>query len=72
MIIKCKCGKEVVEGEIVVRKTKRGDRRRFDIKNKPQGSIIKNNSNNPKDWEGICSSCQSNKNLKGGKSNGRQ
>ena len=55
MIIKCRCGKIVVEGEIVERKNKK----RFDIKYKPLGSILKNNSNNPKDWTGICSECQS-------------
>lgn len=59
MKIKCECGKKVVEGEIVERKNKK----KFDIYNKPKGTIIKN-SNNPKDWFGICSDCQSNEDKK--------
>jgi len=55
MKIKCKCGEVVVEGEIV----KRNNKKKFDINYKPKGAIIKNNSNNPKDWTGICSKCQS-------------
>lgn len=55
MKIKCKCGELVVEGEIIERKNKK----RFDILDKPKGTIIKNNSGNPKDWTGVCSKCQS-------------
>ena len=55
MKIKCKCGTIVCEGEIVERKNKK----RFDIEGKLLGTIIKNKSNNPKDWTGICSKCQS-------------
>ena len=54
MKINCKCGALVVEGKIVTRKNKV----KFDINEKPKGSIIKLNSNNPKDWKGICSKCQ--------------
>ncbi len=53
MEIKCKCGKVVVKGNIVERKNKK----RFDINYKPLGTILKNKSNNPKDWTGICSDC---------------
>ncbi len=55
MNIRCKCGNEIVEGEID--KDKKG-RKIFCIKEKPKGTIIKNKSKNPYDWTGICSSCQ--------------
>ncbi len=54
MKIKCNCGKVVVEGEIIERKNKR----KLDINYKPLGTILKNKSNNPNDWTGICSECQ--------------
>jgi len=55
MKLKCKeCKQIVVEGEIVERK----NRRRFDISYKPKGTIIKNNSRNSDNWEGLCSTCQ--------------
>lgn len=55
MKIKCKCGTVVVEGEIVERNRKKV----FDIhSNKPKGTIIKNKSNDPKKWNGVCSGCQ--------------
>ena len=54
MNLKCKCGKIVVEGNIVERKHKK----RFDVDYKPLGTILKNKSNNPNDWTGICSDCQ--------------
>ena len=57
MKIKCKCGKVIVEGNILERKNKR----RFDINYKPLGTILKNKSNNPNNWKGICSDCQKNK-----------
>lgn len=56
MKIYCKkCGEIIVEGEIVQRKNKQ----RFDLYGKLNGSILKNNSNNPEDWTGFCSKCQS-------------
>ena len=59
MKIKCKCGNVVVEGEIVIRENNRGNRHKaFDIDGKPNGTIIKNKSNDPDDWTGICPSCQ--------------
>ncbi|MBA7700353.1 hypothetical protein ES703_109064 [subsurface metagenome] len=57
MKIKCKCRKVIVEGEVVERKNKR----KFDVDYKPLGTIIKNKSNNPKDWIGVCSECQKKK-----------
>lgn len=55
MKIKCKeCKQIVVEGEIIERK----NRKRFDISCKIKGTILKNNSRNPDDWEGLCSNCQ--------------
>lgn len=59
MKIFCDCGKLIVEGEIVERKGKK-----FDVFDKPKGTIIKNDSSNPsnpKEWKGICSECQSKK-----------
>jgi hypothetical protein len=60
MKIKCKyCGNIVVEGEIVERENRKGNIKRvFDIFQKPQGTILKNKSNNPNDWTGVCSKCQ--------------
>jgi hypothetical protein len=59
MIIKCKCGKEVVEGEIVIRENKRGNKHKsFNIFEKPKGTILKNKSKNLEDWAGVCSDCQ--------------
>ena len=55
MKIKCSCGAEIVEGEIV----ERNNKKIFDIYYKPNGTIVKNNSNNTKYWTGICSDCQS-------------
>lgn len=61
MKIKCKCGKEVAEGEIVMRENNRGNKNKaLDLYEKPKGTILKNKSNNPEDWLGICSSCQKN------------
>ena len=59
MKIKCECGELVAEGEINLRENKVGvQKKKFDM-NFYRGTIVKNNSNNPKDWEGICSKCQS-------------
>jgi len=60
MKIKCmKCKKEVVEG--VIEQNEKG-RKIFSLMNqKPEGIIIKNGSNNPKDWTGLCSECQKEK-----------
>ncbi len=57
MKINCKgCNELVIEGEL--KNIENG--KVFDTGlNKPQGTIIKNNSNNPKNWTGICSNCQS-------------
>ena len=63
MKIVCKeCKNIVVEGEIVKRKNKQ----KFDIFYKPKGTILKNNSNNPKDWKGLCSIHQKFKRLEDG------
>jgi len=62
MKIKCKeCGAIVIEGDIKsVEKKNGGTKKIFDIgsDNKPQGTIFKNKSSDPKNWEGICSKCQ--------------
>ena len=61
MKIKCKeCGEQVIDGEIKSVEKKNGGRKIiFDtgIK-KPHGTILKNGSNDPKKWEGLCSKCQ--------------
>lgn len=65
MIIKCKCGEIVAEGDIVSRENGRGKiHNAFDLIDKPNGAIIKNNSDKPQDWEGICSKCQAEKDRK--------
>jgi len=63
MQIKCKnCGEVVAEGEVVSRKNGCGRTiKAFDLFGKPNGAIIKNNSNDVKDWTGICSKCQAEK-----------
>lgn len=55
MKIKCmECGAIVIEGKIGDE-----DKNKFYIGlDKPQGTILKNNSSNPKNWEGLCSKCQ--------------
>jgi ssDNA-binding Zn-finger/Zn-ribbon topoisomerase 1 len=60
MNINCEdCKTLVVEGEIVIRKNKVGNTKKvFDIYGKPNGTILKNNSENPEDWTGVCSKCQ--------------
>ena len=59
MKINCnQCGELVVEGEMVMRKTRRGEKRKFDLNYSPRGIMIKNSSNDPKKWKGICSKCQ--------------
>ena len=61
MKIKCKkCGEFVIEGEIKsIEKRNRGTKIIFDIGlNKPKGTILKNQSSNPKNWEWLCSNCQ--------------
>lgn len=58
MKIICKCGNIVCEGEI---KTNDKHKIRFYIKDKPDGTILKNNSNNPNNWDGICFKCQKSK-----------
>jgi len=55
MEIKCKCGKLVCSGNI--RESKKG-RKAFDIIGELNGTILKNNSKNPKNWTGVCSNCQ--------------
>lgn len=65
MKIKCKkCSEEVIEGEIKSVEKKNGGRKTiFNTGlNKPKGAILKNNSSNPKKWEGICSKCQATNN----------
>ena len=62
MRIKCrKCGAIVIEGDIkIVEKKNGGTKKILDtgLDNKPQGTILKNKSSNPNNWEGICSKCQ--------------
>jgi len=60
MKIKCKfCGSEVVNGEVVIRENSKGVRRKkYDVNYKPLGTILKNKSNDPQNWEGVCSKCQ--------------
>jgi len=61
MKIKCKeCGELVIEGDVKsVTKENGGTRTIFDTGiEKPLGTILKNNSGNPKDWTGLCSECQ--------------
>ncbi len=54
MKIKCDCGELVAVGII-------GDKNRFNLNGKPSGTILKNKSNNPNNWNGLCSKCQSKK-----------
>lgn len=52
MKIKCSCGNLVAEGEII-------DNQKFICGlDKPNGTIVKDNSKNPLKWKGICPSCQ--------------
>lgn len=54
------CDNLVAEGEL-----KEGKKRKaFVLEEKPNGTILKNKSNNPNDWLGICSKCQREKNDK--------
>lgn len=56
------CQDLVVEGEKKMRDKKRGGNKFiFELSSKPLGTIIKNNSNNPDDWKGLCSKCQKEK-----------
>lgn len=60
--IVCKnCGELVVKGMVANVPTKRGIKTKFmlDESEKPQGQIMKNHSNDPYKWEGLCSKCQS-------------
>ncbi len=54
MKITCECGKVVVEGAVV----ERNNKPKFDMYGKLEGTIIKNESSNPKEWSGLCSECQ--------------
>jgi len=58
MKIHCSCGALVVEGDI--RENKK-HRQVLDLMSSPQGTIIKNNSNNPRNWTGVCANCQKKK-----------
>ncbi len=69
MKIKCDCGALVCEGDLIIVKTERGTKKKFVGKLKKDydmvrelkmnGKIIKNNSNDPNNWTGVCSKCQS-------------
>jgi len=61
MKIKCKtCREIVIKGEIKsVEKKNGGTKKIFDIGlDKPLGTILKNKSSDPNNWETICSKCQ--------------
>ncbi len=72
--IKCDCGTLVCEGDYLPTETKNGSKKKFfgKIKEgyshlremKMNGEIIKNKSNNPKDWSGVCSKCQKDRDKK--------
>ncbi len=53
--IYCKCGILVAEGDLD--QDEKG-RKILKLWDKPQGTILKNKSNNPEDWTGECSKCQ--------------
>jgi len=50
----CKCGNFVAEGE-----TNLFGKKKFEMKGKPKGTMIKHSSNNPNNWDWVCSECQS-------------
>jgi len=59
--IRCKeCMIVVIEGNIKsIEKKKGGIKTIFDIgSEKPNGTILKNKSNNPNNWKALCSKCQ--------------
>ena len=59
--IRCKeCNEVVIEGEIKpIEKKDGGKKTIFDTGiGKPKGTILKNKSSNPNNWEGLCSRCQ--------------
>lgn len=65
--IKCDCGNLVCEGDVInqkflgkIKKVNLGLIRDL----KMNGELKKNNSNDPKDWSGVCSECQSKRDKK--------
>lgn len=60
MRINCdKCGEKVCEGEVKKSDNDRKPRDIFVLQGQILGEIHKNHSNNPHDWSGLCSKCQS-------------
>jgi hypothetical protein len=59
MEIKCKCGDVVVKGNVRHKEKKKGGQKKtFEIDDKINGEIRKNNSSDPQKWTGICPRCQ--------------
>jgi hypothetical protein len=65
MEIKCGCGNVVLKGKIEThtRQSKSGkmlmrSKKVFVPDDKPDGTILKNHSQQPDNWKGMCSDCQ--------------
>ena len=68
MEFKCKCGNVVAKGEIKIVESKRFSKnlnmeivrrkKALLLEYKPKGTILRNNSKDPKKWSFVCSSCQ--------------
>lgn len=52
------CGFVIIEGEIIPSETTGRECFQTSVSAKPTGTILKNNSENPRKWEGLCSECQ--------------